>query len=221
MAARRLRQGTSPYWVMTAVLALSGVVGFLASVGLLHAGVGRMPVRYPLAVATGYFAFLGLLGLWLRGQRGEGGGETADLTNAAYLVDAVTSGRSGGDGATTSGAGDSGLGSVPGLDAGDSDGCGAIVVAILVTVAIAAVLFAAVYAVVIAPTLLAELLVDGLVVGSLAKRRTSQWTRTAVRRTGWMALGLAVLLGLVGRGLEVAAPGSHTMGQAMGFGRAK
>lgn len=223
VAARRLQQGTSPYWVMTLFLFLSGAAGFLASVGLLKLGVDRMPVRYPLAVAAGYATFLALLGLWLRNQRGDGGDELSDLANAAYLADAVTPRGSRADDRPATGSGgstDLGLGSL-GSVGGDSDGCGGVIVALLVTVAVVALVFAAVWSVAMAPTLLAELLVDGLVVGSLPKRRTRHWTRTALQRTGWGALGLAVLLGLVGWGLEAVVPGAHTMGQAMGFGGAK
>ncbi len=213
VAARRLRAGTSPYWTMTAFLFLSGAVGFVASVGLLHAGVDRMPVRYPLAVAAGYLAYLGLLWAWLSHQRGEVGSTTAgtlnDLANVAQLVDAAPSASAG----VSS--------SLKDVDLGDSDGCAAIVVAVLVALAVVTVLAAAVYAVAIAPTLLAELLVDGLVVGALPRRRTRHWTRTAIARTGWAAAGLALLMGLVGWGLESVVPGAHTMGQAMGFGRAK
>jgi hypothetical protein len=96
---------------------------------------------------------------------------------------------------------------------------GTIIVAVLVTVAVCAVLFAAVYAVAIAPSLLAELLVDAAVVGALPKKDARHWCGTAFRRTGWLAAGLAVLLGLAGWGLEAVAPGAHTMGQAMGLGR--
>lgn len=222
LAARRLQQGISPYWVMTLFLFLSGMASFLASVGLLKLGVDRMPIRYPLAVAAGYATFLALLWVWLRSHRGDGGDEVSNLTNVAYLADAVTPRGS----STTLTAHSSTDTTDLGLESlskvgGDSDGCGAILVAILVTVAIVAVLFAAVWAVVMAPALFAELLVDGLVVGSLHRRNASHWTHTALKRTGWGALGLAVVLGLVGWGLEVVAPGSHTMGQAMGFGRAR
>ena len=217
VAARRLRDGTSPYWTMTAFLFLSGVVGFVASFALLHAGVERMPVRYPLAVAAGYLAFLGLLWGWLSYQRGETGDPVGTglntLANLAQVTEDVT--------ASVPSGGGKGGSSLSGIDVGDADGCGAVVVAILVTVAVVAVLAAAVYAVAIAPTLMAELLVDGLVVGSLPRRRTRHWTRTALTRTGWAAGGLAVLLGLVGWGLETVVPGAHTMGQAMGFGQAK
>ena len=213
VAARRLRDGTSPYGTVTAFLFLSGAVGFVASALMLRAGLDRMPVRYPLAVAAGYLAFLGLLWAWLSRQRGETGDPVGDglstLANISQLADSAPS-VSGGVGS-----------SLKDVELGDADGCGAVVVAILVTLAVVAVLAAAVYAVAIAPTLLAELLVDGLVVGALPRRRTRHWTRTAVARTGWTAAGLAVLLGLVGWGLESVVPGAHTMGQAMGFGRAK
>ena len=54
---------------MSLILLLTGLVGFLVSFVLLRAGVGRMWLRYPLAVIAAYVAFLLLLRLWLAYQR--------------------------------------------------------------------------------------------------------------------------------------------------------
>jgi hypothetical protein len=53
---------------MSFVLLLTGSAGFLFSFTLLHAGLARMSVRYPLAILFAYCIFLSLLGLWLRLQ---------------------------------------------------------------------------------------------------------------------------------------------------------
>lgn len=73
---RRLQRRASPRLHMLALVTATGAVGFGASFLLLHAGLTSMVVRYPLALAVGYAAFLGLVGLWLRrfrlARRGDG-----------------------------------------------------------------------------------------------------------------------------------------------------
>jgi hypothetical protein len=54
---------------MTAIVTATAAVGLLASYVLLHMGVTRMDVRYPVAVAVAYAAFLGLVAVWLRRYR--------------------------------------------------------------------------------------------------------------------------------------------------------
>jgi hypothetical protein len=63
-----LRRGL-PRLQMTLILLVTGLVGFLVSFVLLRAGVGRMWLRYPVAVVVAYIAFLLLLRLWLAYQR--------------------------------------------------------------------------------------------------------------------------------------------------------
>ena len=63
-----LRRGM-PRLQMSLILLVTGLVGFLTSFVLLRAGLGRMWLRYPLAVIAAYVAFLLLLRLWLAYQR--------------------------------------------------------------------------------------------------------------------------------------------------------
>lgn len=65
---RRLALGW-PRLLVGAMVALTGLAGFLASVVLLHLGVASMGLRYALAVAVAYGAFLLQLRLWLAAQR--------------------------------------------------------------------------------------------------------------------------------------------------------
>jgi hypothetical protein len=58
-----------PRLQMSLILLVTGLVGFLVSFALLRAGLGRMWLRYPLAVIAAYVAFLLLLRLWLFYQR--------------------------------------------------------------------------------------------------------------------------------------------------------
>jgi hypothetical protein len=57
---------------MFGLLALTGTTGFLSSFVLLKSGVESMTLRYPVAVALAYGAFLLLLRVWIHAQREEG-----------------------------------------------------------------------------------------------------------------------------------------------------
>ncbi len=50
---------------MSLILAATGAAGFVASFVMLHLGVWRMWVRYPLAVLFAYGVFIVLLRVWL------------------------------------------------------------------------------------------------------------------------------------------------------------
>jgi len=65
---RRLERVSYPRLQMTLIVALTAGSGLLASFLLLDAGVDAMALRYPLAVAIAYAAFLLLLWAWLRQQ---------------------------------------------------------------------------------------------------------------------------------------------------------
>lgn len=63
-----MRRGM-PRVLMSLILAATGAAGFLVSFALLHAGVTRMWLRYPVAVLVAYGVFLLLLRVWLHLQR--------------------------------------------------------------------------------------------------------------------------------------------------------
>lgn len=63
---RDLLSRSWPRAQMTLLVMLTGGTGLLASFLLLQAGVERMALRYPLALAVAYGVFLLLLWLWLR-----------------------------------------------------------------------------------------------------------------------------------------------------------
>src|SRR3954452_8346668 len=67
-ARRYLESAGRPRLVMLGVLTVTLAAGFLASVAMVHLGVVRMPIRYPLAVAVAYAAFLWQLRCWLMRQ---------------------------------------------------------------------------------------------------------------------------------------------------------
>ena len=53
---------------MSLLLLLTGGAGFLCSFALLHAGLARMWLRYPVSILVAYCVFLLLLRLWLGAQ---------------------------------------------------------------------------------------------------------------------------------------------------------
>ncbi|HEX7317420.1 MAG TPA: hypothetical protein VF297_26205 [Pyrinomonadaceae bacterium] len=72
-----LRRGL-PRVQMSLILAATGAAGFIASFVMLHLGVWRMWVRYPLAVLFAYAVFIVLLRVWLLLHGREPRGNTVD-----------------------------------------------------------------------------------------------------------------------------------------------
>lgn len=58
---RLLLRRSLPRVEMSLILAATGVAGFVASFAMLHLGVWRMRIRYPLAVLFAYAVFIVLL----------------------------------------------------------------------------------------------------------------------------------------------------------------
>jgi hypothetical protein len=120
-----LRRGL-PRVQMSLILAATGAAGFVASFVLLHLGLWRMWVRYPLAVLFAYGVFLLLLRVWLilhgRAARGR---LDVDL-NAADVASDIARDAFGGTGPapdTFGGGGDFGGAGVSG-SFGDGLGAG-------------------------------------------------------------------------------------------------
>jgi hypothetical protein len=128
---RQLVRGGHPRLLVSFLLALTGLAGFLVSTALLHLGVTLMSVRYPLAVLLAYSVFLLLLRLWLALQRRRGSSLDAlsdigdgipnlfdsgtsaagDALNAATFGGGADFGGAGAGGSWTGGAATSNLGS--------------------------------------------------------------------------------------------------------------
>src|SRR5919107_255209 len=83
-AERLLVSRAWPRAQMTLILLATGCAGLLVSFTLLHAGLTRMWLRYPVAILCAYGVFLLLLRLWLAAQsrRKSGPDLDVDLTNA-------------------------------------------------------------------------------------------------------------------------------------------
>lgn len=106
---------------MLLVVAIGATVGFLTSAFLLWVGVWYMPVRYAVACALGYAAFVALMNRWL-GVHAERESRSDIVGNAVDSVDLT-----GPILRMPGGSGGSGGGGVPGgvFDGGRSGGAGA------------------------------------------------------------------------------------------------
>ena len=102
---RRLLRGGWPRLFVSFLLMLTGAAGFLTSYALLHLGLTKMAVRYPLAVLTAYCVFLLLLRLWLALQRKTTGNLDSDFDLAGIDLNPLNSGLSLSDAAKLGGGG--------------------------------------------------------------------------------------------------------------------
>lgn len=237
----RLQAQSWPRVQMSLIVVFTGLAGLLMSAVLLRLGVHHMGWRYPVVTLLAYGAFLGLLWLWMRtrpddwGDVADGvdvGSDVLDMASAGFRM----RGSSGGGGGSMPSSGSvrspglnlheaepvsssSSSGGSGGLDLGDVADADELAVVVLVIVAVVALASAGAYIVVQAPTLLAEVALDGAVVGSLYHRlhqaERQHWAKSAWQYTRWPLLILVALMALVGWGLQNAAPGAHTVGQAL------
>lgn len=232
---RELERRGYPRLQMLLLVSLTGGAGFLASYGLLHAGVETLSWRYGLAVAIAYVFFLLLLWLWLRtGPEDYDGFEDVLID----LADAVPErgGNFKGGGGEYSGGGSSGrwedasseplvelpeLPDMPGVgDLADADelaiplGILLAVIAVVVTVLVASV--SVVYS---APVLFAELLLDGVLAATLYRRLrrldSRHWLQSAVRRTVVPFAITVLLMMAAGWGMSAYAPNARTLGEVL------
>jgi hypothetical protein len=220
---------------MLLIVALTAASGFLASYGLLRAGMAEMWLRYLAAVAIAYVAFLGLLWLWMRTRprdyegigdapSGNGGGAGSGPVGKG--------GESGGGGAgvayeapPTSGA-EAGGSVEAAAEAAAAAASGADELAIPVGAAILLALIAlsllgSFWVVYSAPVFLAELLVDGVLAAALYRRlraggpASRHWLETAVRRTLWPMTVVAVSAAVAGWIMALYAPGARSIGDVL------
>ena len=156
------KQG-QPRLAMLGILAVTLAAGFLASVAMVHLGVDRMSLRYPVAVGFAYATFLGLLWGWLRRHQTTTLASSEDreglfFVSAAAVGIASMKGQNPDPDREKCRKDSNDFSGLVNLGGG-GDGLGA--VAILVLIAVICTLIVSVYLVVTSPALLAELLVDG------------------------------------------------------------
>lgn len=195
---RRLLRRGRPRLLVTLILLLTGLAGFLVSFSLLRFGMTRMWLRYPLAILIAYCVFLLLLRLWLFFQRHRepdlpdlssidmdftgtsnyaeegfkfsgGGGDAGGAGAGGNWGFSLSSSSSSSSASASSSGGSSSSGGESGGGVGGLDLDEGWAV-VLVIVAIAGALLAVLYVVYVAPVLLAEILVDGILVTGLYKK---------------------------------------------------
>lgn len=223
---QRLLHHGYPRLEMAFLVLVTGLAGFLASFALLHAGIGSMALRYPLAVGCAFIALLLQLWLWLKLRHDW----REDLAEAASELASGASdaapGHAGGGGGTFDGGGASGNFDMPGADllsgpveaAAQADEAAIPLFALIGIVAVALSMVLLAFSLVsTAPFLFAELLIDGAMSATLYRRLRHlpqrHWTATAVRRTVVPFILSALLLAAVGFGMAWAVPGAHTVGE--------
>jgi hypothetical protein len=220
-----------PRTAVALIVALAALVSLILSIVLVEFGLTDMGVRYLICLVFGYLVFLALLRLLasrhfadldpgidlsgsgrsggsspdsFSGGGGEFGGGGASSTWGPTAVDPTASSAQGSDAVADS---------VSGLDLDE----GWVVAIPLVILAGAAL--ASGYVVMIAPVLVAEVALDvAIAAGAYRAAATldpQHWTFGAVRRTWLAVLGLAILVGGFGFGLQALAPDAHTIGAAI------
>jgi hypothetical protein len=235
-ARHALERGGYPRLEMALIVALTGMVGLLASWMLLQSGMTRMGLRYPLSLGIAYLAFLALLWAWLRtrpvdwldfdpglldvsgrpvsrsldaGGMDGGGGEFGGGGATGSFDGPVASFA---DGDAGGGIGDRAMDVLDGAD----EAAIPLAVLLIAFALVCGLVAAASYVVWGAPVLMAELMVDGaLSYGLYARIRNTDpqpWLWTAVRATWWNVLLVAVFLVAAGELIAWKVPGADSIG---------
>jgi hypothetical protein len=111
------------------------------------------------------------------------------------------------------------------LGGADEGGCVLVLLLLAAAIALSALLVTVGWVVWIAPTLMAELILDVALAGSLYRRlrriQTQHWLRTALRRTIWPVLGVALTMAVLGYAGTRYAPGANSIGDVVSAVRAR
>jgi hypothetical protein len=198
-----------PRVMLSLVILVTGLAGFLLSFALLRLGLESMGVRYPLAVLGAYAIFLGLMRLWVEHERHHLDPNDADLQ--AELANSITEPPP----RVIDAQRGSWLDSLDLLNLSDD----ILSLAFWLFAAVVGLLILLITIIGAAPILIAEVLVDALLVGLLYQRlripATEHWLGGAIRKTWTHLLLFILLLTFIGFTLDVMAPGSNTIGQGV------
>ena len=198
--------------MLSFVLIITGLCGFLVSYGLLRLGVDHMWLRYPVAVLVAYGILLGLIRMWVELERSRFDPSDADLQALAKQqpnrLPRLTAGHRWLDWLDLPHFGDIGDGDL-------GEGC----LIAIVGAALVALLAALIFVLVSAPMLIAEVFLDVFIVSVLYRRlrvaEKEHWLGTAIRKTWWPAFLTALVLAVCGWVLGELAPGSRSIGRAI------
>ena len=201
-----------PRTMLSLLLTITGLCGFLISYALLRFGVDHMWLRYPIAVVLAYGILLGLIRAWVELERSRFDPDDAEIKLA------VARGEETGRDQHHFQPRDSWLDwlNFPDFGAFDFDeGCLPVIL-VAVVLALAAVLIATVAG---APLLIAEVFLDAFLISVLYRRlriaAREHWLGTAIRKTWGAVLVTVVAFALGGWALEQMAPGARSIGRAI------
>ena len=208
---RYFERRSFPRMMLSFVLIITGLCGFLVSYGMLRLGVDHMWVRYPVAVLVAYGILLGLIRIWVELERSRFEPSDADLQaltdRRPKKLSRMTPRHRWLDFIDLPHFGD--------LDGDLGEGC-------LIFVFGAALLAGVVALLVIvtgAPVLIAEVFLDVFIFSVLYRRlqmaEKEHWLGTAIRKTWWPVFLTALALAVFGWALEEMAPGSRSIGRAI------
>jgi hypothetical protein len=200
----------SPRLQMSVIVAMTGAIGFLSSVFLLHSGVHQLWLRYPLATVIAYAGFLLLLWCWLRLKRSD------VLDGIDVQWDSSSPGAGHGCSAThTPGGGNHGviIDTAPDIDIGEA------AVFLICVAALGCAVWMAYWTVLSAPTLFAELILDSALATGLYHHLSHtpdrDWVHTALRRTAARFAFVAIVSGVAGIAMHIYSPEARSIGQVI------
>jgi hypothetical protein len=201
-----------PRLMMSAVVLLTGGAGFLASYFLLHAGVERMALRYPLAVLIAWLVFLLLVRVWMELERRcfQPGEDIAALLKGHDPAEARQ--RLKDDDWSVLDWFDF----TSGFDCGDGEGCAVWLVLVMLGALLFLALGAIFSVVAAAPILIAEVFLDAVLVAALFKRVRGLdqrwWLPGAARQTVLPVLATMLFLTAAGWMMQAAVPHARSIG---------
>jgi hypothetical protein len=196
----------------------TGLIGFLASAGLLKVGLKTMWIRYGLAVLAAYGAFLFFVWLWVIFYRGRLSPDS-ELTGETDLMDEESNSQGPAASLVRDGKSEKGTtdwSSSTSFDIPFDLDFDEFIVVVAVIAGVAAALFSSLYVIFTAPALFAEVLLDGVLSAALYTRlrRVEQqyWLQSAIIRTRFPILATLVLLMVLGLVFQWFAPSAVSIG---------
>lgn len=206
---RYLEKKSSPRLMLSLVIAVTGLAGFLLSFVLLRLGMESMAFRYPLAALGAYAIFLGLMRIWVEYER-----HHLDLDDPELKAELDRPHIPLSEGGISKSK-NSWLDYLDITSIGD-DIAG---LAFWLVAAVVGLIVVLVMVIGSAPILIAEVLLDAVLVGLLYQRlripATEHWLGGAIRKTWLHLLLFMALLSAVGFCLDHMVAGADTIGQAV------
>ncbi len=212
-----IRHHGTPRLQMFVILCGTALCGFLTSVALYELGFHSMVLRYPLAVFGAYVAFLIFLWLWILYYRMQyqPSTDTIEEVDPFLLSDTYHSMIPSSHHREYTELEKEITNDSVSLESLDFD-FEDFVVVLTIIIAIGSALTASIYFIITAPALLAEMMLDGVLCMALYHRfqhiEQHYWLESALTKTFFPFLWLAVVFAITGAILHWYAPEAITIG---------